>query len=364
MTNVKITSRMLYYDIPATGSGSSLRYTHKENGRPTLVSDLPNPIAKAEKFLLSNPRERIWLDNTPQKGFKILGYDYSRTTTKAVIWDPRGFEQLISLDNLLDLMRDSSIRVGYVEDECLWGWCRGVSYLVKVGGQTHFESLGKSLEKKTKVSLRSVKRGSKVKLSNGFVGIYLGRFYGFEDAHKHVNPFYMFLRDDLNLIKYSSLSVTQIIDSTQEIPLEDIMEWIYTHSAQGHIDYDIKRLRYFAPVKFEVDDVEMHFEKEPANDLNLWHHTIRFFTDQPTPNGGILAGYPYPTGLYRTRQTLSSVQQNCNIFSIGQAPTFSNIKAPARHHAYLKTAPYEDLPYVLKLYIRNKKGELVFPKRA
>lgn len=62
-------------------------------------------------------------DNTPTKGFKVVG-QAGRWTTEATyieIEDPRGFKVQVEVGNLTTLMQSCTIIKGVIQEECVWG---------------------------------------------------------------------------------------------------------------------------------------------------------------------------------------------------------------------------------------------------
>lgn len=77
------------------------------------------------------------LNNTPQRGFKLLEVVSRHSTSNKLVrvLDPRGFELEISVDNLLDLARQSTFIKGEIIEECVWAGSG--SYLVPVSSEQY-----------------------------------------------------------------------------------------------------------------------------------------------------------------------------------------------------------------------------------
>lgn len=78
------------------------------------------------------------LDNTPQRGFKLMQVvsRYSTSNKLFRVLDPRGFELEISADNLLDIATVSTIVKGEIIEECVWATSNG-NYLEPVSSERY-----------------------------------------------------------------------------------------------------------------------------------------------------------------------------------------------------------------------------------
>lgn len=119
----------------------------------------------------ATPEEHVY-KNVPMKGFK-LGKSVSRWSTDNKLFrleDPRGFVVEISTGNLEMLMRDVTIVKGEIQEECLWGREKN-NILVSVNSEPYLNSYKPS---NTTVSVKSLKIGDEVRMTNGKKYIYAG----------------------------------------------------------------------------------------------------------------------------------------------------------------------------------------------
>ena len=119
------------------------------------------------------------IDNVLMSGFKVA-HSVSRYSTSNVVWrilDPRGFELEISSPNMSDLIGITTIEQGEIQDRCIWSRQGANNVLLTENDPVYLQAIKNSERVEKKVSLRDVKIGNMVVLSNGMVGQYMGCFH-------------------------------------------------------------------------------------------------------------------------------------------------------------------------------------------
>lgn len=97
-----------------------------------------------------------------------------------VVWriaDPRGFELEINSNNLAQILRYCTIDHGEILDKCIWGRLGADNILIPEGSEVYQNAVRNTARVARKVSAKEVKRGMKIQLQNGTIGIYLGSYY-------------------------------------------------------------------------------------------------------------------------------------------------------------------------------------------
>lgn len=131
-----------------------------------------------------NPKiEPIEFDNIPVEGFvlnrPVGGYksDWNFRQSYIRVYDPRGFEFEISLQNLLLILNESnSIKGKGLEGEFIYSWNGTELLLLPVGSEMHTASCKKTELINAKFSLKDLKVGSTYEDVSRNQYIYLGRF--------------------------------------------------------------------------------------------------------------------------------------------------------------------------------------------
>jgi len=132
--------------------------------------------------------------NDPQLGFHITksisrSGGWSGNNKLIRIFDPRGFELEISVDNLVKLMSMTTFIDGECQTECVWGRDGSRNVLLPVNSQLYTDAVANTTYSDNKgIKLKDVKFGDNVTLKSneyneGLVGVYLGlwRLYTVND---------------------------------------------------------------------------------------------------------------------------------------------------------------------------------------
>lgn len=137
------------------------------------------------------------LDNKPQKGLiinkgiKRHGYHFGSGRSMARIYDPRGFEFEVSVDNLIGIINQSNIDLSEIVEECVYAWAGTELILLPTNSEQYKSALIHTENKNSKISLKDLKVGQTYSLKNSeSLHVYIG--------HYEINNF---LNTDYNKIK-------------------------------------------------------------------------------------------------------------------------------------------------------------------
>jgi hypothetical protein len=124
------------------------------------------------------------IDNEPLEGFKVTDdvkrKYYGGGNVVFRIADPRGFEVEIESQNLMALILFAGIQPGgIINGKCCWGRDAGKNILIHESSQEYKNArmAAETIKPLSGLKKSSLQRGSKVLLTNGKIGTYLGRFY-------------------------------------------------------------------------------------------------------------------------------------------------------------------------------------------
>lgn len=145
--------------------------------------------AKGYRYNKETSVKPITFKNEPMVGFRLLGGCRTASQgggeTAFRIEDPRGFETEIRASNVSYLIQNGMIRNGEILVECIWARDGANNRLIPVESEA-FNAAAKIDETKpaTKVDIKSLKAGDKVKLHNDIVGVYLGKFFSYDSSYE------------------------------------------------------------------------------------------------------------------------------------------------------------------------------------
>jgi len=128
------------------------------------------------------------LENTGVTGFEI-GDVISRYRTSNKVWrisDPRGFDLEVPSANLELILRHSLIDCGVIQAACRWArGSDGQNWLLVEGTEAYAAAELYTQTRLSKVSLRDIKPGDRVRLKDNREVIYLGGHYELELEARH-----------------------------------------------------------------------------------------------------------------------------------------------------------------------------------
>lgn len=199
-------------------------------------------------------KEKSWegwrdnrIDNTLYDNEKLSGFVINKTsggersgwdTRKSYIrvYDPRGFEVEITIDNLLYIIEHSTIEGKNLIGEYIYGWDGAEMVLIPVSSP-EFEELERRnnlIHTNNTVRARDLKVGATYLTKQGGEWIYLGRYDYYFNGEKRAKPYYWFYcREGKGATnweyEYQQIATIskKVIDIVDETVVEDIEELQY-----------------------------------------------------------------------------------------------------------------------------------------
>lgn len=176
----------------------------------------------------------LTFDNTLTTGFKLVGQENRSSWTSSgksvfCVEDPRGFILQIGSGNLIEIIKQCTIKNGVIQQKCVWSWDRTTLLLVPEGTDLYKEGIESFALKSKKVALNELKPGYKVRLQTGEIGTWLGSLWAITEGYyqgqdKKEKVLYdkpkkrnVFLTNDNSLVVKTSITVAEILDSSKII---------------------------------------------------------------------------------------------------------------------------------------------------
>jgi len=215
-------------------------------------------------------------DNVPTEGFVINrngggnGRGWDSRTAFIRVYDPRGFEIEISVENLLFILQESTSSQGKgLEGEFIYSWSGKDLVLLPVSSQEYKNSVSFTSLQSKKISKSDIKVGYSVKFKDTSEAIYLGRFDYYEKIYdysernsrqiikstkKHV---FIKYNEDGELYYHTEGGFTKIAEITQDTEICNYAELVveYCSSMYGSKLVDIE----LTEQKFDFDDFELSY---------------------------------------------------------------------------------------------------------
>lgn len=136
------------------------------------------------------------LDNKPVSGMCINksvkrdAYYFGSGRNMMRIYDPRGFEYEISIDNLSGILHYQDVIKGEFQGEFVYAISGTELILLPVDSEQYKEAVKHTQNKNTKISARDFKPGQMYHTKQGKDVVYLGR-YSFNEKKSSHSPFFM-----------------------------------------------------------------------------------------------------------------------------------------------------------------------------
>jgi hypothetical protein len=121
--------------------------------------------------------------NEPTTGFRVVGFVSRWTTSNKFIRieDPRGFQFEVSIDNFVDLLRETTIVNAIIQDKVVYGWDDAGISLYKEGSEKYNEGIDNFVAiSEPNISIKDITIGTIVKLKNGRTVQWCGPWYYIE----------------------------------------------------------------------------------------------------------------------------------------------------------------------------------------
>lgn len=177
---------IIYYD-----SKGKLRKEHSWRSWchiPGQKHGWSNEVVKNDSEVDLTPLE---LDNVPTEGFVMnkkaggTSWGWNTRQTKCRVFDPRGFEFEISIENLLYILQETnSIKGKGLEGEFVYSWEGKDIVLLPVGSQEYKESSEFTSLKTLKITKSDMVEGCSYLTKDQKEVIYLGRYPWYELIHR------------------------------------------------------------------------------------------------------------------------------------------------------------------------------------
>lgn len=223
-------------------------------------------------------------DNVPTEGFvlnkKVGGYDtgWNHRSTKCRVYDPRGFEFEISVENLLFILQECTSHKGKgLDGTFVYSWDGKDLVLLPTSSSDYQESQKFTELQSGKVGVKDLLEGCVYKTKNMTEYIYLGKFNWFEknyyETEVEVSKNYVFKRlkkeayhDDY--VSFSSLS--SIVQRVTDTPVSN-----YASLLDG-----FNKSKYSGSLKKIVEE-----EFEIPKKVSYSHSSKKVLTDAYLPLG-------------------------------------------------------------------------------
>lgn len=300
-----------------------------QNRPDTYTGKLAYVIYYDEKGKLR--KERSWnswkdinipnteFDNEPTEGFvlnkKVGDYHYSYWEHRQAycrVYDPRGFEFEITIENLLYILENTSSIVGKgLEGEFVYGWCGKDLILIPTSSVDYKEIMEftKKLEEREPIRAKDLIVGATYKKKSGAEFVYMGQFETFGAGYEYTDtngnkqvvtrydklpdeartssrwgykvqynvrydiPYgkrYVFMEDGKWTTKYKSISKDLFIDCVKEEcdpKYSEYYERLQSSYEFSQIDYEGSTL----------EDISLDYMKEKVH-YNRYYYDIEFLS--------------------------------------------------------------------------------------
>lgn len=215
--------------------------------------------------------DNLITDNVPTSGFVLnkkagdYKYDWNHRQAYARVYDPRGFEFEITIDNLLYILECCDMFKGKgIDGELVYAWEGKDLVLLPVNSPDYKEIMeyNKILKENKTIKGKDLKLGYKYLDKDGREWVYLGRFHKYDSysGEKKKNKFYFFAKN----YKYSwKEEIEWSIDTVSSLGQKFI-----TESPDGCVDNYaelvemLERDREYSPIDLSKDEyVPLTFEE-------------------------------------------------------------------------------------------------------
>lgn len=144
----------LAYVLPLTGGGKKIEQI-KEKGVKWATEKVYDNVKR--QWVNVKEGEYFTLDNTPTKGYKVIGFStrYSTSNKHIYIEHPKGFVFEMTVETFIEMLKEVKIDNGVIQDEMILYSMKGKNALCVSGGEL-FDSLEEDGAKFINVSNLSV----------------------------------------------------------------------------------------------------------------------------------------------------------------------------------------------------------------
>lgn len=171
--------KQLWYTIQLNDSGENLAYmTYTDGSQKEFEKRKKTGLRWAVSYVDRSPvqAEEHYIDNEPVSGFKIVGVKRRYSTDNKVfdIEDPRGFTVQVPAVNLLEIIENSTIVNGVIQEPCMWGRLNSGHILVPEDSELHKSHLQLAQAIQKKVPMKKIQVGDICVDKTGKKFIYMG----------------------------------------------------------------------------------------------------------------------------------------------------------------------------------------------
>lgn len=154
-------------------------YTKDGDPTPSFNSRMSTGRKWARDYRENKEGGEVVFDNTPQKGFRIIGSVSRWSTSNKVIRveDPRGFVVEVPTGNLTTLLKHTVVDHSEVMEECVWGREANNHVLLPTNSDVYQKAVKQTEQYQSRVSFNKLSVGDIVKFSvdDNLQYIYVGR---------------------------------------------------------------------------------------------------------------------------------------------------------------------------------------------
>lgn len=192
-------------------------------------------ISRNEVYESKNKVHKTTVKNELLSGFRLTK-STRRWATSNVVWrvvDPRGFEIEISSENLMTLIKDTTIINGEILGRLIYGRMGAGNILLHEHSEEYVDAQKLTEVVKGNISIKDVKPGYVVSLYNGLVAEYMGAFYSMHpDRSKNNSITFTFSRkkghlfvkrEEKKIYYYASPKIGKINSNKNEKTLSETL---------------------------------------------------------------------------------------------------------------------------------------------
>ena len=324
-------------------------------------------------------------ENKPLTGFvlnKSAGndtYGWYRRVTRCRVYDPRGFEVEISVDNLLYILQESSCSNKELSGEYVYAW-DGKDLVLLPTCSVDYKSSKDLINKKEKITAKSLKIGSSYKSTLSDEMVYIGKmdWYNWERGiHECLYKTSMHTFVDIKERKFIACNNFKHIDyliDNDVLNEEEINTYInrYKETAVYKSQYidklSIKENNELEEaIKNENDNYWKYFQIMDGDEIKMVELRINYMYDKDTFRGwmyknGIWEGqkdfeekkkffYDNAKITYTVRQEYTYTYEN-GILKRNYLPSFISFDS-------IKDKPSAGGSWNIPLYFKTKDGDLI-----
>lgn len=249
-------------------------------------------------------------DNLPTEGFvlnkKVGDYssDWNHRSAYCRVYDPRGFEFEITIENLLYILQNTnSIKGKGLEGNFVYGWNGKDLLLIPTEAPEYieFSKYSDMLNKPQSIKGKDLILGARYKTNLNKVWTYLGRFKYYNEDSKDLGLHYWFYNESTNN-KYEKINRLTLL-SGKVVQLENAE----SSNNYANLISEIECYSSFSPVDYQSSEYEecstQYFNGNYQN--YSWNKPICFEYNGLMQKAKISRNYDYYTSRYSRRESFT-----------------------------------------------------------